>query len=102
MVGCTSRLTELLTLHGVPVFQLGLCVSLLGHSLSVFFHPFPRYLRSRRSKPSLQMGFLDQRFFFEHLCDNDLSSLPNAIVLEMTHVDYLDWFVRRYEAVCGL
>ena len=32
---------------------------------------------------------LVQRLVFEHNCDSDLSSLCNAIMMEMTHVDFL-------------
>ena len=32
---------ELFTHHGVHAFQFGLCVSLLGHLLSVIFSPIP-------------------------------------------------------------
>ena len=86
--------TEFFSHHGVPAFQFGLCVSLLGHWLSVCFI-FSQHLRSRRNKPSLHKGFLDQRIFFEHTFDNDLTTRPKALVQEMTHVDVLFGFVRR-------
>ena len=98
MVGCTLLFTELFSHFAVPALQFDLCVS----SLDQLFHLFPGYLRNRRSRCSLHMGFLDQRFLFEHFFGNALASGPNTLVLQMTHVDFLVWFVRRYEVVRGL
>ena len=73
---------------GVPAWPL--CVSLLGHLLVVCFIFLPDDLRNRRSRSSLHMGVLDQRFLFEHIFDDDLASLPNTCALERTLVDFLD------------
>ena len=49
--------TELFSHHGVPLFHFGVCVSLLGDGLAVFFSS-PNDLRSRRSP------FLGSRWVF--------------------------------------
>ena len=55
---------------------------------------FPNDLRRRRSRFSLPMGFL------WHIRDVDLLTLPTAM-MEMFHVDFFVWFVRRWEAAWG-
>ena len=66
----------------VPALQFGLRVSVWDHLLSVVFIFFPNDLRIRRSRSSLHLCFIGQRYLFLCIFENGLESMPSTVCSE--------------------